>query len=615
MSTQSRLQVIIGLVDQVTRPLRNITGQLNQVTATAKKGWTNIGVGAAGLWATGQAIQGVIGPANEMQNALGEVASLGVAEKTLKSLGRTALDFSVDYGSSATEMVRASYDIQSAIAGLEGNELPRFTKASGVLAKATKSDTATITNYVGTMYGIFKNSADKMGKANWVENLAGMTASSVQMFKTTGNGMSEAFTAIGASATAAGIDMSEQMAILGTLQSTMGGGEAGTKYKAFLSGVGGAQKELGMSFVDQSGQMLPIVQILDKIKGKYGDLSKVADSDAIKKAFGSDEAVAMIKLLMQDTTGLAKSIDTLGKTKGMGQAEKMAKSMIDPMQQLEQAWFAIRAAGLQGALPAIRGVASAMAGGAKHIIRWANLFPNLTKYLGYAVIAIVGVAGAMALWSIIAGGVGLITAALSAGLIVFNGTMAVLRGGLMLVQAVTWLFNAALWACPITWIIAGIIALIAVIGLAIYYWDDIKKAIMDTAAFEWLMSVIESVKVGWASFMDMLGNINPIQMLGASIDWLIDKINMIPGINIDKSTGAITQVPEEMGTLNAPITNYRTSGATAAAPVGGLGRQLVQMNAAQAKPSNVRSYGDVYITSEKGMTPDQLHEWELMQTP
>lgn len=169
------------------------------------------------MWATGQAIQGVIGPANEMQNALGEVASLGVADKTLKSLGRTALDFSVDYGSSATEMVKASYDIQSAIAGLEGNELPRFTKASGVLAKATKSDTATITNYVGTMYGIFKNSADKMGKANWVENLAGMTASSVQMFKTTGNGMSEAFTAIGASATAAGIDMSEQMAILGTL--------------------------------------------------------------------------------------------------------------------------------------------------------------------------------------------------------------------------------------------------------------------------------------------------------------------------------------------------------------------------------------------------------------
>lgn len=114
-----------------------------------------------------------------------------------------------------------------------------------MLAKATKADAATVTSYVGTMYGIFKNQADAMGKAEWVENLAGQTALAVQMFKTTGQQMSDAFTAVGANATSAGIGLSEQVAILGTLQATMGGAEAGTKYKSFLAGVGTAESQNG----------------------------------------------------------------------------------------------------------------------------------------------------------------------------------------------------------------------------------------------------------------------------------------------------------------------------------------------------------------------------------
>ena len=46
----------------------------------------------------------------------------------------------------------------------------------------------------------------------------------------------------------------------------MSGSEAGTKYKAFLAGVGQAQKELGLKFTDGQGRMLPVLQILDKLK-------------------------------------------------------------------------------------------------------------------------------------------------------------------------------------------------------------------------------------------------------------------------------------------------------------------------------------------------------------
>ncbi|WP_173672780.1 phage tail tape measure protein, partial [Escherichia coli] len=109
-----------------------------------------------------------------------------------------------------------------------------------------------------------------------------------------------AFTTLGASAKAAGIDAAEQFAVLGQLQATMSGSEAGTKYKAFLAAVGSAQKKLGLNFVNKDGTMKSVVEIMKLIRGKFGDLSKVADSDLLKSAFGSDEAVAMIKLLNAD---------------------------------------------------------------------------------------------------------------------------------------------------------------------------------------------------------------------------------------------------------------------------------------------------------------------------
>src|SRR5699024_1602034 len=131
---------------------------------------------------------------------------------------------------------------------------------------------------MGTMYGIFADEAAKIGKSDWVDKIAGQTALAVKMVKTTGDGMSGAFTAVGAAARSAGIEAAEQFAVLGALQATMSGSEAGTKYKAFLAGVGGAQKALGLTFTDSNGRMLDMVSILNKIKGKYGDVLDVAEA-------------------------------------------------------------------------------------------------------------------------------------------------------------------------------------------------------------------------------------------------------------------------------------------------------------------------------------------------
>ncbi|MDR7019603.1 TP901 family phage tail tape measure protein [Aeromonas salmonicida] len=580
----------VALVDQVTKPLQGINSQIDKVSKAGRQGWSNMAMGATTLAAGGMAIQSALGPAIEMDRALGEVASLDVQKDVLGALGREALALSVKYGESATEIVRSSYDIQSAIAGLEGNELPAFTRASTTLAKATKADTATITNYMGTMYGIFEQQAKMMGKANWVEDLAGKTATAVQMFKTTGQGMADAFGAIGANATAAGISMDEQFAVLGQLQATMSGGEAGTKFKSFLAGVGGAQKALGMQFTDSAGNMLPVLTVLDKLKLRYGETLSVAEGDELKKAFGSDEAVAMIKLLMTNTKALSTNINALANTHGMGKAEQMAASMTDQWQRVEQGWFAIRAAAFGVVLPAINAVVGAFADGANDVLRWTHLFPNLTKVVSYAMLAIVGLSMVTGAWMLIAGIAKLATLGLGIAWTVIMAPLNLLKAGMASFRAIMLAVNIAMYANPIGLIIAGIVLLIGAVAAVIYYWDDLKKTFSD-----------------WGVF----------QLLGKSIDWLIDKLNMIPGVNIEGGSMPDLNLPNPEN-INAPLARYRQGGQSSI-PSGGLGQQLIQANAAATtanqKPTKAIHIGEVHMTSQNPMTPEQMAENAWLETP
>ncbi|WP_421191049.1 phage tail tape measure protein [Aeromonas jandaei] len=591
MAWMEKLMMQVALVDQVTKPLAGINAQMDKVSKAGSQGWSSMAMGATTVAAGGLAIQSALGPAIEMDRALAEVASLDVQKEVLGALGREALKLSIQYGESATEIVRSSYDIQSAIAGLEGNELPAFTRASTTLAKATKADTATITNYMGTMYGIFEQQAKQMGKANWVEDVAGKTALAVQLFKTTGQGMADAFGAIGANATAAGIAMDEQFAVLGQLQATMSGGEAGTKFKAFLAGVGNAQKALGIQFTDAAGNMLPVLTMLDKLKARYGETLSVAEGDELKKAFGSDEAVSMIKLLMTNTKALATNINALANTHGMGKAEQMAAAMTDQWQRVEQAWFAIRAAAFGVVLPAINAVMSVFADGANEVLRWTHLFPNLTKVISYALLAIVGLSMVTGTWMLIAGLAKLATLGLGIAWSIIIAPLNLLKAGLASFRAIMLAVNIAMYANPIGLIVAGIVLLIGAVAAVIYYWDDLKKTFSD-----------------WGVF----------QLLGKSIDWLIDKLNMIPGVNIEAGSMPDLNLPNPAN-INAPLARYREGSNGSGIPSGGLGQQLIQANAAATsanqKPAKALSIGEVHNHFQNPMTPEQMAENAWLETP
>lgn len=124
--------------------------------------------------------------------------------------------------------------------------------------------------------------------------------------------------------------------------------------------------------------------------------------------------------------------------------------------------------------------------------------------------------------------------------------------------------NAALYACPLVWIIGLIVAVIAVFYLAveaINYFCDANISILGIVigAFYAFGSVIYNVfAFGWniiAAFVNFLANVfkDPLHAVGnlfidiwngiwqfvkARINDIIDAINKIPGVNIDKVGGS-----------------------------------------------------------------------------
>jgi hypothetical protein len=610
MTRLEKLLMRVELLDKVTGPANKIMGTMNKLTADVVQGFGNIAGGAVGIWGVGAALTGLTNDYHDFSRAAGEVRSLSVADDAMKHLQKTALKFSIRYGESAADFVRSSYDIQSAIAGLVGTELATFTEASNILAKGTKADAATITNYMGTMYGIFKNQADAMGKADWVKQLTGQTAQAVEMFKTNGMQMSGAFTALGADATAHGIAINEQMAVLGKLQATMSGSEAGTKYKAFLRGVGAAQEKLGMQFTDSAGRMLPVDQILSKLQGKFGEIDTVAESDLLKKAFGSDEAVAAIKLLIADTNGLTDSINTLGNITGMDKARAMAEAMTKRTDQLNQAAIAVRIG--FGALvdKALIPFYDSAINNLAVLSDWIDKYPHLFGALAKAAVWIGIVVAAVAAFAIIKGAAIIAVAGFTTALTILKAPLALVRGGIWLWNAAlaasrilllttairfpllitgliamkagfiagaasAWAFAAALLANPITWVVVGVVALVAALAYVVTHWDSVKAAALGAITFmveKWhafraiiednpilkfifqplllaadfvgfLITHLEKIPQWFTQFKNWLSELDVFGTLLAPVKWLLDKLKLIPGIKMDASNVELPNQP------------------------------------------------------------------------
>ncbi|WP_095068238.1 MULTISPECIES: phage tail tape measure protein [Pseudomonas] len=572
----ARLAFILSLTDKVSAPLNKVKTTFSDLAEQGENNIKQMGTGLAGLVGAGVAINESLQPALEMNRALGEVRSLGVAEDALESLNRKALEFSIAYGANAVEFAASAYSISGAIKGLAGDQLATFTNTSNLLAKATKSDAATMGAYVGTMYNLFKGQADAMGKGAWVEQLGGQTALAVQLFRTDGAQLKDAFKEVGAIATQAGVSVAEQMAVIGSLSSTMEGGDAGGRYKAFFENIGAASEKLGMKLTDSAGNTLPMLEILDKLQAKYGDLTSASAGSKLMEAFGG-EGAQVLGSLAKDTDRLRNGIDALGKVRGLENADKMAKAMVDPWMQFSSAVHALRTSFGQALIPTLTPLMDKLVSIAATLTRWTQIFPNITRVIGITALIILGITAAMAALTMVVGiskmaWLGMVTvwkllnwqgyksiamfilnALYITALVVVMTTLytalVIGRTAMMLWQGAIWLANAALLANPALLIVAGIVALVAVVAAAIVYWDQWTGALMNTAAFQWIAGQLQALsdwfgKIGGWSGMAKVAWDGIVNIFKTAVSGLIEILNKIPGVKIDAVFSDLPAPPE-----------------------------------------------------------------------
>lgn len=546
LETVFKLSLIMSMIDHLSGPMAKVTAgvdgaatrlqSLNQGFASVAKG----GMAAAAIGA--QITEAVLEPVKATfatRRAIGELASLGV--KDLGVVEDAATRFAGTWaGTTKDEFIAAAYDIKSGIASLSDTGIAEYTSLAGITAKATKSTVAEMTSLFATGYGIYKDYYGQMSDLEFGEMFAGGIAASVRQFKTTGSQMAQSISVLGASATTANVPLEEQLSILGMLQGTMGGSEAGTKYKAFLRSAAKGGEALGLTFTDANNQLLSMPEILDILRGRFGETMDAAEKMELQKAFGDTEAVALIDLMYSKVGDLQGNIvsmyDTLGQ--GSGTAMEMATAINsmepDQYQILTQQVDNLKQSIGASLLPTVSDLLSQAQPVITKMTDWTSRNQELVKVIMLVVMTLGGLLTVVGGGAAIIGGFGFAVTGAAGYLIKFGGLLRKMPGlargaigalktfGLniltmgkqAIMTAVTalpglissvWAFTAALWANPITWIVAAILALIAVVILLWRNWDSVTAFLQNAwnaccqgvaAGIEWLKNGFNNI-VNW----------------------------------------------------------------------------------------------------------------------
>ena len=467
----------MNMVDHLSGPLAGIAScvgaDVSKLDALGQTFGGFIKAGTAMQGAGSQITSAVLAPVEatfETRRALGELASLGVED--LDALESAARNFSDQWsGTTKADFISAAYDIKSGISSLSDEGVAEFTALAALTAKATKSTASEMTSLFATGYGIYKGYYDDLTDIQFGEMFSAGIAESVRAFKTSGTGMAQGIQSLGASATTANVPLEEQLAILGMLQATMGGAEAGTKYKAFLRSAAKGGEALGLSFLDANNQLLSMPEILEQLRGKFGETMDAAEKMELQKAFGDTEAVALIDLLYSKTGDLQDNI--LNLYDAMGQGTGVAQDMASAIQETEPERFARLQQRIHNVtesignslLPTVNDLMGKGEQVLTKVASWIEENKELVKIIMLIVLAIGGFLTVAGTVIAVVGGVGLvITKAVSAFKILKAGFL-LAKGALAPLIGSVWSFTAALLANPVTWIVIGIVALIAALVL------------------------------------------------------------------------------------------------------------------------------------------------------
>ncbi|MEY0766939.1 phage tail tape measure protein [Providencia huaxiensis] len=535
----SELDFTLSLIDNITKPIRQVQSAVSNFARDSQVAFAKIAVGGAGLAGAFWSIKSILDPAIEMNDAMMSASLQGIDDGIMSKVSKDALKFASQYGKSSIDFVNSTTAISKAINNVTQQDLPQLTRITNTTAAALKTTSTEATEYMGQMFNQFESQANAVGHVKFAEDLAGKA---VYMSKAFGVSMAEITGLMEGAKNAGtqfGVGIDEQLAVLGELQRTLGGESSGA-YEAFLKTASDSGKKLGLSFVNASGQMLSMPEMLDKLQAKYGKSieGNLKAQKEIETAFG-DSAV-VVKQLYGNVDILRKNIGFLGASDGMKRTTEQAAKLANPWERLMSIWQSIRIAIGMTLLPVITPLIDKLAEGGQTLVRWFTLFPNIARWVGYITMGTLGFAAAGAAANIVMGISKFIMAGLSIIMGVFSGVLKIGTAAIWLYRTAILAWNTALkfirgtllavriaaMAAGVSfsfmsWPILLIIGAIALLAYGIYklikHWDAVKAAVMNTTAFKVVAIAIRMVGLvaaqawewmaqKWQEFKDYFGD-------------------------------------------------------------------------------------------------------------
>jgi TP901 family phage tail tape measure protein len=420
----------------------------------------------------------------------------GATGSSFEELRQQAIDLGAKTAFSAKESAAGMENLASA--GFDAKEIMEAMPGLLDLAAVSGGDVALASENAATALRGFNLDASQSGHvANVFARAAADTNAEV-------GDMGEAMKYIAPVANTMGLSLEETAAAIGIMSDAgVKGSQAGTTLRGALSRLAKPTKpmiekmqELGVSFYDASGKMIPLKDQISVLKKSFTGLTQEQKNNALVTLYGQESLSGMVALVDKGPDALGKLTTSLQDSDGA--ADKMARTMQDNMNSsLEQMMGAFESAAIviQKILaPAVRKVADSISG-------LVDKFVSAPEPVQKMIVTI-----------------GLIAAAIGPLLVIFGQAVVTLQRvkvGFLALRSGLALIGSSFTAIslPVLGIIAAIAAVIA-IGILVYKnWDKISKFGKEvwTNVKKFASDAAEGIKEKWGDitqwFSDTWNNI------------------------------------------------------------------------------------------------------------
>ena len=444
-------------------------------------------------------IAGLLAPGIGFEQSMARLsATTGIVGEDLRILSQAARRTGMDSGLGAEQAVSAfallASHIQVDKIGMEG--LLELHKNVIVLSQAAG---LSMDEAARALTGTIERFGLQATEANRIVNVlvAGFKYGDTEI-----TDLSQSFRIVGDAAQAAGLSIESIAGAVEVLgRSGMKGMEAGMALREII------QKMQSVSDTDLRESNFS--EALDALK------PKLSDAAYLSKAFGTENVVAA-RFLIENADAVAEMTQCVTDTNAAQElaairtetTQQMMERCRSKIEDLKISFFELT--GSAGGYAAII---------VEQAVTLTQLIP-LFSLLRKGIQSVIGMQKLQALWTN-----------------VVNGATVIWTG-------VQWFLNASLWACPLTWIVAGILAFIAVIAVCVTkvegwgkQWDSIvnfMKAVWELFCenfrFEWnlltggIMIGLDYIRLGWYKFKEACGlgdsseNRMMISQIGADIE-------------------------------------------------------------------------------------------------